>query len=170
MHLELLPPAQDELGQRTLAAADIGGHVRPRRLRHRAPRGLDGRPRRAHVVDELRGGAMRARLDRGLPPLVAAGVLVDHLVAARRLGAARMAVGIAGHMGEDVADRPARQPTRLAGVGVGKAGDGRVEATLRVDDPPDLAVWHHAAEATTAGWTNPGRSPAGTGGSGGGPK
>ena len=104
--------------------------VGPRRVGHGRPRGRHalGRPRQ--VGELLGGGSSRARLDLGGPTLEAAGVLVHHLAARRRLGPEGVAVGVAGDVGQQVPDRPARKPAGSADPVVVEDGDQRGEPPL----------------------------------------
>ena len=65
---------------------------------------------------------------------VATGVLVDDVAGGGCFGPASVAVGVAGDVGQDVRDVPAREQARSSGIVVGEAGDQPHEPILRVAD------------------------------------
>jgi hypothetical protein len=70
--------------------------------------------------------------------------LVDHLPARRRLSSVNVAVGVAGDVGQHVADGPAGEQARAPHVLVGQPLDRVDEAPVRVSDVGDVSVWHKA--------------------------
>jgi hypothetical protein len=72
-------------------------------------------------------GAARPRLDVARPAVRATDVLLERLAARRTLGHAPVTVGVAGNVGQDVTDRPARQLRGCADVRVGERSCRREE-------------------------------------------
>jgi hypothetical protein len=76
------------------------------------------------------GRAEGASLDIGLPAGVAALVLVENLTPNGSVGPAYVAVRIAGHVGQHMADGPARKETGSSNLLVGQLFYGLDEALL----------------------------------------
>ena len=118
-----------------------GLHHAARRARRRVPGRLGqfghhtrhGRRGRRHVGYQLGGRTSRPRLNVGSPLLDAAGVLVEQLAPGRTLQAPDHAVGVAGEVGEHMADAPARQQARRPRRLVAQAVQRRVQDVLGRD-------------------------------------
>ena len=72
-----------------------------------------------------------ASFDLGRATLPPTDVLLDHLTAHRRLGAADVTVGVPRHMRKEVAERPARERGRTSCRGIVDDCPDIVEAPLR---------------------------------------
>src|SRR5207244_1395898 len=133
------PPA-DTVRVRTslIPPARVAAPGRPRIGRHNPPRRIDGRGGPAYVVEELSRGPAGARVDVGLAAGVTALVLIDHLTPSCGLGPAHVAVRVAGHVGEHMANGPAGQQARAPRALIREPPDGFEEARVRLGHPGDV--------------------------------
>lgn len=132
MDLDLPPAGKHHRPGGLLPAADVEGGPLPGIPRIGGDHRIGQGGAVANVLDELACRAAGSELDLVLTALTAAGILLDQMSLAGSLQTPDHAVGVAGEVGEHVADRPSGQKARAAGLLVGQPGNGREQRLVRL--------------------------------------
>ena len=106
---------------------------------HRRPRGLQPGARGGDTGQVIGGRAAGAGLDLD-DPLVERGVLGGDVAPVRRLQHALVAVGVAGDVGEHMADGPAGQQRGPGDLGVGERRQRGEQFRVRRDGTGDVTA------------------------------